>query len=66
MRAPPNCDACGKPIERNGWRCYPARAEGGQLIGTINGEDGPGPIGDPIDLHSGCAPKGHPLDAHGE
>ncbi len=68
MRAPPQCDTCGKPIEGNAWRAYPARVEDGQLFGTaLNEETGDHrPIGPAVDLHSGCGPKGHPLDAHGD
>jgi len=28
------CQGCDQPIEEKGWRCYPARIEAGQLVGT--------------------------------
>jgi hypothetical protein len=62
MAQQPICDECKRPIPELGWRAYPARVEGGALVGSIEDEGGMRPIGDPRDLCTECGPCNHPLD----
>ena len=57
------CQGCEQPIAEKGWRCYPARIEAGQLVGTEPiDEEGRQhrQIGDGVDLCCNCVPVPHP------
>jgi len=56
------CEECETPIAELGWRAYPARVEGGQLVGTIDDDGGMRPLGEPRDICNECGPRSHPLD----
>ena len=58
-----SCDNCGEPIEGNGWRCYPAVVEGGQLVGTTGEGENAIVVGLPSDLCDECFPLDHPMKA---
>ena len=54
------CDNCEEPIEVNGWRCYPAVVEDGQLAGTTGEGENAKPVGDGVDICEECFPLDHP------
>jgi len=57
------CAGCGNAITDKGWRCYPARPEGGTLVGTTGELAEAAPIGEAVDLCTACVPVEHPMKA---